>query len=178
MAEELIVRVADLRAGRVELAFVGSRRSDPSLHFEDFAEDEIVLVASPDLGLLPPGRLSGAQAARLPRVEREPGSATRTVVAAQFEAMGLGLDPEAAELEVSSVEALKAAVAAGAGVGFASRLSVEGELRSGALRVVPVDGFRIPRRLFVAWRRQGALGPAARAFLELARRALEGKDPP
>ena len=170
--------LSDLAAGRVELAFVGSRRDDPGLHFEDFAEDEIVLVAAPSQRLVPPGPVSPEVLARLPRVERQPGSATRAVVEAQLEAMGTSLDPEAVELEVSSVEALKAAVAAGLGAGFASRLSVEGEVRSGALRLVPVEGLRVPRRFFAAWRRAEGLSEAARAFLAEARRGLAGGDPP
>ncbi|HEU4386061.1 MAG TPA: LysR substrate-binding domain-containing protein [Anaeromyxobacteraceae bacterium] len=162
----------DLLSGRVELAFVGSRRDDGALHFEDFAEDEIVLVAAPGQRLVPPGTLSTEALARLPRVEREPGSATRAVVEAQLQAMGTALDPEAVELEVSSVEALKAAVAAGLGVGFASRLSVEDDLRSGALRLVPVAGLRVPRRFYAAWRRSGGLSEGARAFLAEARLGL------
>jgi phosphonate transport system ATP-binding protein len=170
--------LVDLAAGRVELGFVGSRRDDPSLHFEDFAEDEIVLVAAAGQRLVPPGPIPVEMLARLPRVEREPGSATRSVVEAQLEAMGAALDPEAVELEVSSVEALKAAVAAGLGVGFASRLSVEDELRSGALRLVPVEGLRVPRRFFAAWRRAEGLSEAARAFLAEARSGLDGGGSP
>jgi phosphonate transport system ATP-binding protein len=170
--------LADLAAGRVELAFVGSRRDDPALHFEDFAEDEIVLVAAPSQLLVPPGPLSPQALAHLPRVERQPGSATRAVVEAQLEAMGTSLDPEAVELEVSSVEALKAAVAAGLGAGFASRLSVEDEVRAGTLRLVPVRGLRVPRRFFAAWRRAEGLSEAARAFLAEARRGLDGGGSP
>jgi phosphonate transport system ATP-binding protein len=170
--------LVDLAAGRVELGFVGSRRDDPSLHFEDFAEDEIVLVAAAGQRLVPPGPIPVEMLARLPRVEREPGSATRSVVEAQLEAMGAALDPEAVELEVSSVEALKAAVAAGLGVGFASRLSVEDELRSGALRLVPVEGLRVPRRFFAAWRRAEGLSEAARAFRAEARSGLDGGGSP
>lgn len=166
--------LADLAAGRVELGFVGSRRDDTSLHFEDFAEDEVVLVAAPAQRLVPPGPVAASLVARLPRVEREPGSATRAVVEAQLGAMGAALDPEAVELEVSSVEALKGAVAAGLGVGFASRLSVEDELRSGSLQVLPVDGLRIQRRFFAAWRRAGGLSEGARAFLASARSELDG----
>jgi phosphonate transport system ATP-binding protein len=167
--------LADLAAGRVELVFVGSRRGDPVLHFEDFAEDEIVLVVGAGQRLVPPGPIPVETLARLPRVERQSGSATRAVVEAHLSAMGAALDPEAVELEVSSVEALKGAVAAGLGVGFASRLSVEDELRSGTLRLVPVHGLRMPRRLFAAWRRADGLSASAHAFLAAARNGLDGR---
>jgi len=163
--------LADLGEGRVELAFTGARSADPALHFEDFAEDEILLVASPHLAGLPTDPLSPSQAARLPRVDREPGSATRSIVEKQLAALGAPLDPAAVVFEAGSVEALKAAVAGGAGVGFASRLSVAEELQSGRLLALHVTSVRIPRRLFAVWRRDRPLSAAARAFLAAARRA-------
>jgi phosphonate transport system ATP-binding protein len=167
--------LADLARERVELAFTGSRSADPAFHFEDFAEDEIVLVASPHLAGLPADPLSPTAAGRLPRVDREAGSATRDIVERQFAALGAPLDPAAVVFEAGSVEALKAAVAGGAGVGFASRLSVAEELRSGRLVALHVTSVRIPRRFFAAWRRDRPLSPAARAFLAAARRAAGGR---
>ena len=160
-----------LLAGRVDLAFLGARVPHPSLRFEDFAEDEVVLVAAPHFEGLSAGPLSPSAAAQLPRVEREEGSGTRAVVTDHFAALGAPLSPEAVALEVDSLVGLKAAVLSGAGVAFVSRLSVEEELRSGAVRVVPVTGVRIPRRVFAAWRGDVELPAAARRFLDAAQRA-------
>jgi phosphonate transport system ATP-binding protein len=161
---------ADLRAGRVEVAFVGARAEDPQLHFEDFVQDEIVLVAAPSLAL-PPEPLPAEVVARLPRVEREVGSATRAVAEDHFENLGAPLDPAAVALEVGTLVGLRAAVLSGVGVAFASRLAVLDELEAGHLRVLRVDGVRIPRHLFVAWRRGATLSPGARRFVEIARRS-------
>ena len=168
--------LADLAARRVELAFVGARTDHPDLHFEDFAEDEIVLVAAAHFGGLPEP-LAASTAARLPRVDREPGSATRAIVEAQLGAMGVVLEPEAAVLEAGSVAALVAAVAAGMGVGFASRRSVTSALAEGRVREVPIEAVQIPRRFFVAWRREAALSEPAARFLALARHAAGGGRP-
>ncbi len=161
-----------LTAGALDLAFVGARHPAPDLHFEDFAEDEIVLVAAPSFGGLP-DPLPASLAARLPRVDREPGSATRAIVEAQLAGMGVALDPASSVLEAGSVAALLAAVAAGVGVGFASRRSVAPALAIGRVRLVRLDAIKIPRRFFVAWRSALPLPDAARAFLELARRAAQ-----
>ncbi|GEJ58549.1 hypothetical protein AMYX_32900 [Anaeromyxobacter diazotrophicus] len=166
----------DLAAGRVELAFVGAREERAGLHFEDFAEDEIALVAAASFAGLPEP-LHPAAVARLPRVDREPSSATRAIAEAQLAAMGAPLDPGAAVLEAGSLAALVEAVSAGLGVGFASRRSVARALAQRRVRLVAVEGVQIPRRFFVAWRRDAALsGPAAR-FLALARRAAGGGGP-
>jgi phosphonate transport system ATP-binding protein len=161
----------DLVAGRVDLALVGARSPHPALHFEDLAEDEIVLLAAPGFPL-PPPPLAPSQLARLPRVDREEGSGTQAVVAAQLAALGAPLDPAASVFEAGSVEALKRAVEGGVGVGFASRLSVAEELRTGRLVVVPVEQVRVPRRYYVAWRRNEEPSAAARGLLAALRRHL------
>ncbi len=159
-----------LARGAIELAFVGARRPGADLHFEDFAEDEIVLVAAPSFGGVPEP-LPASLAARLPRVDREPGSATREVVEAHLAAMGVALDPATSVLEAGSVAALVAAVAQGMGVGFASRRSVAPALAAGRVREVRLDDVKVPRRFFVAWRRDRPLSRAACAFLDTARRS-------
>ncbi len=164
--------VADLLAGRIEVGFVGARSPHPELRFEDLVEDEIVLVASPALEGLPAEPIPPAAAARLPRVEREPGSGTRAVVEEHLANLGAPLDPAAAALEVGTLVGLKAAVLSGIGVAFTSRLAVRDELAQGHLVALRVDGVRIPRRLFVAWRRDAAPSPAARRFVEVARAAV------
>ncbi|HET9597285.1 MAG TPA: LysR substrate-binding domain-containing protein [Anaeromyxobacteraceae bacterium] len=159
-----------LREGRFDLAFVGARPHLDGLHFEDWADDEIVLVAPADFGGLPVP-LHASLVARLPRVDREPGSATRAVVEAQLASLGAPLDPSAAVVEVGSVGALAAAVARGLGVGFASRRAVRAALRDGRLQEVPIDGVRVLRGFFAAWREGMEPSAAARRFLWLARRA-------
>jgi len=166
--------LARLAAGRADLAVVGARELHPELIFEDLLEDEIVLLASPALPL-PPEPLAPGTLSRLPRVDREPGSATRRLAEAQLAEMGVPLDPGAALVEAGSAGALKAAVASGAGVGFASRLGAAAELAAGRLRVVAVARLRIPRRVFAALRRGGALSPAAAHLLALVRRPEPGK---
>ncbi|WP_242338599.1 MULTISPECIES: LysR substrate-binding domain-containing protein [Anaeromyxobacter] len=163
---------ADLLARHVEVGFVGARSPHPELHFEDLVEDEIVLVASPAQEGLPAEPIPPALAARLPRVEREAGSGTRAVVEDHLANLGVPLDPAAVALEVGTLVGLKAAVLSGVGVAFTSRLAVREELERGHLRALRIDGVRIPRRLFVAWRRDATPSPAARRFVEVARAAV------
>jgi phosphonate transport system ATP-binding protein len=72
---------------------------------------------------------------------------------------------------VGTLVGLRAAVLSGVGVAFASRIAVLDELEAGHLRIVRVDGVRIPRHLFAAWRRGATLSPGARRFLEIARQS-------
>jgi phosphonate transport system ATP-binding protein len=160
---------ADLLEGRADVGFLGARTPHPGLHFEDFAEDEVVLVAAPSLAGLPPGPIAPEDAAKLPRVEREEGSGTRRVVEEHFANLGAPLDPRAVVAVVGSLAALRTAVASGVGAAFVSRAAIHDELEAGRVRTVPVSGVRIPRRFFVAWRIDREPGAAARRFVEIAR---------
>jgi phosphonate transport system ATP-binding protein len=164
----------DLLGGRLDLAFVGARTPNPALHFEEFAQDEIILVAAPSFNALPAGSISASQVALIPRVEREPGSGTRAVVEDHFANMGIPLSPAAVALEVGTLIGLKAAVISGIGAAFTSRRAVQSELAAGVLRELPVQSVKIPRRIFVAWRSAGELPLAARSFLEVARKQSGG----
>jgi phosphonate transport system ATP-binding protein len=160
---------ADLVAGRADVGFLGARLPDPALHFEDFAEDEVVLVAAPGAAGIPLGPLSPEAAARVPRVEREQGSGTRRVVEEHFRNLGAPLAHEAIVAEVGSLAALRTAACAGVAAAFVSRAAVQDDLQAGRLHLVPVEGVRIPRRFYVAWRANRPPGAAARRFMELAR---------
>ncbi|BDG03224.1 LysR substrate-binding domain-containing protein [Anaeromyxobacter oryzae] len=160
-----------LLGGDAEVALVGARDLHPDLVFEDVLEDEIVLLAAPALGGLGLGAapLPASDLARLPRVDRERGSATRRIVEAQLAEMGSPLDPAAQVAEAGSPAALLGAIAAGLGVGFASRLSAAADLAAGRVREVPVERLRIPRRVYAAVRRDRPLPETARALLDLVR---------
>jgi phosphonate transport system ATP-binding protein len=160
----------DLAEGRAELGFLGARPDEPALHLEDFAADEIVLVGAPALAARLEAPLPLEALAALPRVDREPGSGTRAVVEEHLANLGVALPPERAAFEAGGLVALKAAVLSGVGFAFASRLALVDELAGGELRTVPVAGLRVPRELYAAWRADRPLSPAARRFLEVARR--------
>jgi phosphonate transport system ATP-binding protein len=162
------VALDDLAAGRVDLALVGARLPRDGFVFEDVATDEIVLVRAAAHGAASAPLLPSALA-RLPRVDREPGSATRRVAEAHLAALGAPLDASAAVMEAGSVEAQKAAIAGGAGFGFVSLLAVAGDVAAGRLRIVPVARLAIPRRIYAAYRGDAPPTPAARALLDLLR---------
>ena len=158
----------EVLAGRVELGLVGARSPRPELMHENVVEDEIVLVAAPSLGL-GAEPITAARLADLRRIDREPGSGTRAVVEEHLANMGVSLDPAAAALEVGTLVGVKAAAMSGMGVAFVSRLAVKDEVEAGLLRIVAVEGLRIPRNVFAVYRSDRGLSASARAFLSLAR---------
>lgn len=155
-----------VRAHRAELGVIGGLLVPPELETEPLVEDEIVLVGPPALG---GRRLTPAQLAEEAWIYREEGSATRAAVeAARWEA-GLHVGRS---LELPSWEAVKLAVASGAGIAAISRLALDVELRAGSLVILDVRRWRLQRLISVVRARDVPLGGPAESFLELLRAEL------
>jgi DNA-binding transcriptional LysR family regulator len=140
----------------------------PELESEPLVEDDVVLVGAPSLGgrRLRPKDLEG-----LTWVSREEGSATRAAVEAARWQIGLHV---VRTLELPSWEAVKLAVAGGAGIAAISRFALDLELEAGTLAVLEVRRWRLARTISVITARDVPLTPPAERFLEL----LRGRRPP
>jgi DNA-binding transcriptional LysR family regulator len=152
-----------VRAHAVELGIVGGLVVPPELEAEPLLEDEVVLVGPPVLGgrRLAPRDLEG-----LTWVSREEGSATRASVEAARWQMGIHA---VRALELPAWEAVKIAVARGAGISAISRLAIETELEDGRLVVLDVPKWRLARTISLVTARDIPLTPPAARFVELLR---------
>jgi DNA-binding transcriptional LysR family regulator len=75
-------------------------------------------------------------------------------------------------MELATVETIKRFVQLRIGLAFVPRMCVSEELERGSLVTVPVDGLTYFRTLYVTYRRQTTLSPAAAAFLEVLRKTV------
>ena len=134
-----------VKEGRVPLGMVEGHARAAGVRLEAFLADELVATisgqATPPLTSV--HRLKDLE--KIPLVWREPGSGTRAVVERALRRAGSRRRARPGDLQLASTEAIKTAVALGAGLGFLSRFSMRRELASGALRTVSLAGFRIPR---------------------------------
>jgi DNA-binding transcriptional LysR family regulator len=71
-------------------------------------------------------------------------------------------------MEVESSELLKRLIVAGLGIGFLPRSNVLEDTKSGALKIIKVEGLRLNRELALIYRKDKALTRAAQVFLEIA----------
>ncbi len=138
----------------------GPGRWEDELGARTFLEDELVPVASPRAAFSRKV-VSLAHFLRQPLIMREPGSGTRAILEAALARHGFKTAPE---WIFNNPEAIKRAVMAGAGVAFASRLTVASELSSGQLREVKIAGWSLRRDLRLQWRRGRAWSAPMHAF--------------
>ena len=153
-----------LRDGGLDLALTEGFAEDPDLDAAVFAHDELVAIAPPGHPLLAESGVTAARFLREPLILREPGSGTRAVLERALAAHGLTARPL---MSLGSTEAIKRAVAAGAGLAVVSRLAVGLELETGRLALLPLSDLALPRPLHRLSRRGAFESRAARAFREM-----------
>ncbi len=162
--------LAALEAGEADLAVTGRPSEDAELVAQRFKDNPLVVIAPPGHPLLARAPIPLARLVREPLVVRERGSGTRAAMERLFAAHGL-------DFETSCVfetnEAVKQAVQAGLGLAVISAQTVELELATGRLAVLPVEGFPILRVWYLVHRAHRRLPPPAQAF----RRILLGESP-
>ncbi|HZP76054.1 MAG TPA: LysR family transcriptional regulator [Pseudolabrys sp.] len=136
-----------VREGVADLGFVEGPVDDPALSVTPVAEDELILVVSPALARQKRHAVSAADLKAMPWVFREPGSATRALFEQAIAKAGLAMPDIEVVLELPSNEAVRAAVAAGAGAAVLSKLVVTASIKAGSL--IALD-FVLPKRRFFA----------------------------
>lgn len=150
-----------LAANRDDLYILGRPPERSRAAAEPFAENRLIIVASPDHPLagqadIVPERLDG-----LSFILREEGSGTRLAAEAFFDEHGI---MPRTRMELGSNEAVKQSVASGLGVTLISEMTVQAELAAGSLVRLDVRGFPLLRQWYIAHPTSRRLSPAAVAF--------------
>lgn len=156
--------LAALTDNRTDLAITGMPPDSADVAAERFMENPLVVIANPRHALTRAMRVETAQIAAEILLMREPGSGTRAATERHFS--NCGVTPTQG-CELSSNEAIKQAVQAGLGLGVVSLQTIELELETRRLVVLPVEGFPIVRHWYIVHRRDKRLSAASQAFRDL-----------
>ena len=153
-----------LVAGEVDFVVSGRPWEDPSIALivRPFLANELIAIASPRHSLAGRDRVTLADLAAEPFINREPGSGTRETAEEALRAAGLSIRPV---MELASNGAIKRAVARDLGVSILSRYAAALELQLGHLVELKVDGFPLRRQWHLVYARDRRLGPVDQAFL-------------
>ena len=148
--------------GAADLGFVGLRPELPGLQVRPFVEDQIVLATPPGHRLTREVVFNQELLAGETLILREAGSGTRRVVEDCL--VQLQVQPERVLL-MAGCEGVRRGVAAGLGVGFASRRSLALELVQGLLCISPIAELTFQRPLYTLARKDRRHTSAALAFV-------------
>jgi DNA-binding transcriptional LysR family regulator len=157
--------VASLLEGRADLGFVEGDLAEPELDLHPLRDDELVVIAPDGHRFAAVEEVALDDLVQEPFVLREAGSGTRQVAERHLRAAGVEPAHLRVVAELSSIDAIKGAVAAGLGVSLVSASAVP---RGGAawhLVARRVRGVRLTRQLAAATLRRAEPLPAARTLL-------------
>jgi DNA-binding transcriptional LysR family regulator len=164
--------VIDLVAEReLELGVVGAATRHRGVTFEPFFQDEVVLAVPPDHRFA--GKTVDLNALRAETlILMQEGAGVRQMIEEELRRAGLRLRDLDVRLELGLQESVKAAVAAGHGVTFISRSSMEPELAAASLSFARVKGLDPSREISLVRPTGRTPSRVADAFVEFAREKL------
>jgi DNA-binding transcriptional LysR family regulator len=156
----------DVAEERIELGIVTLPVASDEFEVWPLRTDRIVLVAAPDHPLANRSRV-GVQALQgQDLVGFESPSAIRTLIDSALKEKSVDVH---VVMELRSIPAILRMVAATNCLAFVSQLGVGQD--PGSVRVIPVTGLKIQRRLAVIRKRERPLSPAAAEFVQRLRQA-------
>ena len=156
--ERLLQQLAD---NEKDIAIMGRPPQDAGLVTEPFADNPLVVVASPDHPLAQEKSIPLYKLQDQTFVVREQGSGTRTAMQRFFDEHSLRIT---SSMEMNENEAIKQAVQAGMGLGVVSAHTIELELETNRLLILDVEDFPIMRHWYLVHRKEKRLSPITQAF--------------
>jgi DNA-binding transcriptional LysR family regulator len=149
----------------IELALIGDSPDDPQLERQLIAQDELVLITSPE------HRLAGLKQVQIRDLagERLIVQGTKSVLR---ERIVRALQESGTSFNVSveniAIEAIKRMVAEGLGIGFVPLMCVREEAACRKLIVIKIEGINREWKLWLVRRKDHSLSPAAQSFVEVS----------
>jgi DNA-binding transcriptional LysR family regulator len=157
---------------QVEFGIIGAKLNHPSLHYEKYEEDEIIVVAPSEHRLTRKKRVDLDELLKEPWIIREEGSGTRIAVERALRRKGRTLNQFNVVMEMGSTSSVKEGVKAQLGLAFIPARATEGEVLQGSFSRINVEGLEpISRQIYIVSHRRRTLSPMATEFL----RFLKGK---
>ena len=158
----------------VEFGIIGAKLNHPSLHYEKYEVDQIIVVASPDHPLVRKKRVNVEELLKEPWIIREDGSGTQMAVEKALRKKGKSLKQFNVVMEMGSTTSVKEGVKARLGLAFLSQRATEEELDQGFLFRIDVEGIEpIVRQIYIVYHRGRTLSPIGMEFLRFLKRKKE-----
>lgn len=139
-----------LLSKQVHIGVLGLLPTSKDLECFPFFTDELILITPPTHPWATRGTITPKELYQADWIVREHSAATRQTVAAILNEHGLRADDLHVAMELGSVEAIEAAVEAGHGVSFVSRVAVRRGLALGRIKAIRIKGLHLQRQIYLA----------------------------
>ena len=166
--------IQDVLQGRVELGMIGAKVNHPSLHYERYEEDEIIVVAPSGHPLARKKRAGFEDLLKEPWIIREEGSGTQMAIENALRKKGKSLKEFNVVMEMGSTSSMKEGVKAGLGLAFISKRAAQENLDQGRFSRIAVEGMEsISRQIYIVSHRGRTFSPIGMEFLRFLKKQRE-----
>jgi DNA-binding transcriptional LysR family regulator len=166
--------VQELLQGHIEFGLIGAKVDHPSLHYEKFEEDEIIVITPSDHPLARKKSVGFEDLLKEPWIIREEGSGTQMTVERVLRKKGKSLKDFNVAIEMGSTSSVKEGVKAKLGLAFISRRAVEEELSRNLFTSITLAGLEsISRQIYIVSQRGKTVSPAGVEFLRFLKKKRE-----
>lgn len=136
--------VEKIKEGNAEIGLTGKQYKHPSLIYEHFLSDEIVLVG----GMEYPDQIGVHELRETPLIARESGSGTRNACEEELRKHKILPSDLNIVFESYTSDGVKEAAISGIGAAFISNLAIKRELRLKFLKIIEIRDMRIERDFY------------------------------
>jgi DNA-binding transcriptional LysR family regulator len=147
---------------------VGAKITSDKLDYSPLVEDEIILVAAPNL--LPSKSITPDKLATMPFLQREEGSGTRQTFENFLEQKILPTNFNIVAT-LGSTSSVKQAVKEGLGVSVISRIAVQEELTNKTLQEIRIKNMKMKRKFYLVRHKKRTLPAQYLAFINHLQKA-------
>jgi DNA-binding transcriptional LysR family regulator len=166
--------IQDVLQGHVEFGMIGAKVNHPSLHYERYEEDEIIVVAPSGHPLARKKRAGFEDLLKEPWIIREEGSGTQMAVENALRKKGKSLKEFNVVMEMGSTSSMKEGVKAGLGLAFISKRAAQENLDQGHFSRIAVEGMEsIFRQIYIVSHRGRTFSPIGMEFLRFLKKQRE-----
>ncbi len=130
----------------IELGIVEGVTSNPSIKYEKYLDDELVLVTSGKNKMVKKDTISPHDLKKIPFVLRERGAGTIDVLSVALKKFQMNISDLNVQVQLSSTESIKSYIAHSDSFCFLSIHSISKELLSGECKIIDIDGLAIGRQ--------------------------------
>lgn len=155
-----------LERNEVDFALVSVMPENLQVEEIELMENKLFLVGSTGKQQEIPYSTKGQILPNIPLIYREPGSGTRHIMEEYIKQKKI---PVIKKMELTSNEAVKQAVIANLGYSIMPLIGIRNELKTGSLKIIPVEGFPIRSRWRLVWLKGKNLSPVALSYINYLR---------
>ena len=174
-ASDSITVINRVQDGSYDVGFCGVKPEGKELDYFKMADDEIVLIVSPEHPFARRRKVSPLELEGEQIIFREETSGTQRSLKSLLAKAGLDIGKWSPSLILGTSQAVVSAVESGLGIAFVSNMAIKKSLALGLVKQVAVEGIKLKRDFYCIYRKERVVSRLLSEFIDFVKaRAIQG----